>query len=95
MAQLSPAARYANQLIHKHNSYPLWDPDPQEQPAVEMADVGYVWKGKFIRLFNAIKQPGDPSNTYGVPSPYRPLEVGDIETSTELLWEVLIPTVIM
>jgi hypothetical protein len=66
---------YANQLIPKGHGHPLWEPDPGLEPAVELADVGYLKDGGFIRLFNASKQLGDSSNAFGVPKGYEPLTV--------------------
>lgn len=81
MAQ-APFDVYANQLALKGNGYALWRPDPRDKPAVQIADIGYVEKGKFIRLFNASKVPGDESNYLGVPENYNPLEIGEIEEDT-------------
>ncbi|KAF8575467.1 hypothetical protein K439DRAFT_1369932, partial [Ramaria rubella] len=70
---------YVNQLILQKEGYPLWDPDPQNEPAVEIADVGYIKNGAFVRLFNASRPYGDKSNKYGVPEFYVPLEIGEIQ----------------
>jgi hypothetical protein len=66
---------YANQLIPKGHGHPLWEPDPGQEPAVQLGDVGYLKDGGFIRLFNASKSPDDPSNALGVPEGYEPLTV--------------------
>ena len=47
----------------------LWDPNPGYiYPAVEIGDVGYIHKGKFRRLFNALLSADHPSHSsFGVP----------------------------
>jgi hypothetical protein len=56
--------------------YALWDPQLRRFPPVEIGDVGFVRKGRFFRLFNALL-PGDhPSHaTFGVPENYEPLQL--------------------
>ena len=71
----SPASSYATQLISKQLGYPLWEPDPGQKPGVELADVGYISEGSFIRLFNASKERTDTSNHLGIPEGYVPLHV--------------------
>ncbi|KAF8266750.1 hypothetical protein EI94DRAFT_138204 [Lactarius quietus] len=66
-------------IAHPTFGYALWEPveqgQPEEQyPPVDVGDVGYVDKGNFTRLFNALL-PGDhPSHQrFGVPDGYEPL----------------------
>lgn len=57
--------------------YAMWAPQPAtDEPPVEIGDVGFVWDGNFIRLFNALL-PGDhPSHArFGVPENYEPLQL--------------------
>jgi hypothetical protein len=84
-AQSTPAAdTYATQLANQHHGYPLWDPDPHYEPAVEIADVGYVRNGAWVRLFNTSRAFGDRSNKFGVPDGHHPLQIGEIEERTPL-----------
>ena len=55
-----------------------WTPRP-----VNIAEVGYVLRGRWISLFNASKKPEDETNKLGVPDGYRPLDVGELTTGTE------------
>jgi hypothetical protein len=72
----TPWAVYVHELVHLGNGYALWEPNPGNDPEVELADVGYLEDGAFIRLFNASKDCGDVSNSLGVPERYEPLKVG-------------------
>ena len=58
----------------------LWDPDPGSlSPAVEVGDVGYIYEGKFHRLFNVLLPADDPSHrNFGVPEYHEQLTL-DIE----------------
>ena len=43
--------------------YALWLPRPQtNHPLVEIGDVGFVWEGTFVRLFNALLPRDHPSH---------------------------------
>jgi hypothetical protein len=75
---------YANALIPKGHGYPLWEPDPGECAPVELADVGYMADGGFIKLFNASAGTEDRSNRLGLPQGYSPLLVGEIQRKTPL-----------
>lgn len=46
----------------------LWEPSPRrpDRP-VEVGDVGFIRRGKFHRLFNALLPADDPSQELGVP----------------------------
>ena len=59
----------------------LWDPDPGSlSPAVEVGDVGYIYEGKFHRLFNVLLPADDPSHrNFGVPEYHEQL-ILDIES---------------
>jgi hypothetical protein len=50
---------YYQQLIPKGYEHALWDADQGKELAVEIADVGYLFEGLFVWLFNASKEPGD------------------------------------
>ena len=75
---------YATSLMAKGHGYPLWEPDPGEEPAVELTDVGYISDGGFIKLFNASAGVDDPSNSRGLPSGHIPLPVGAIQRRAPL-----------
>jgi hypothetical protein len=66
---------YASSLIAKGHGYPLWEPDPGEYPPVELADVGYISDGGFIKLFNPSRIDG-PSNSLGLPEGHTLFPVG-------------------
>ena len=66
---------YAQNLLSDKGFAP-WLPRP-----VDIAEVGYVDRGRWMRLFNASKRPGDESNKLGVPNGYRPLDVGELDTA--------------
>jgi hypothetical protein len=73
---------YAKQLLQQKRGYALWDANPHSEPAVEIADVGYVENGAFVRLFNGSKTLDDTSNKFGVPDGYQPLHGGEILEGT-------------
>ena len=75
---------YAVSLISKCNGHPLWEADPGEYPPVELADVGYISQGRFIKLFNVSVGKDDPSNRHGLPKYHNPLHVGHIHYRTPL-----------
>ncbi|KIM89603.1 hypothetical protein PILCRDRAFT_1941, partial [Piloderma croceum F 1598] len=54
-----PHIIYANALSTKRESYgyPLWEPDPAGQDPVELTDVGYIFRGRFVKLFNGFSAP--------------------------------------
>jgi hypothetical protein len=55
--------------------YPLWEPDCH--PKVSIADVGYIRRGRFCRLFNASLPPGHPLNEFGEPDGYEQLNLDE------------------
>lgn len=86
MPPLPPPAHetYAKALVPKNHGYPLWEPDPGSNAAVELADVGYLWEGVFMKLFNASKGGDDPSNRFGLPEGHVPFTVGEVLRRTPL-----------
>jgi len=58
--------------------YALWGPNPGEHyPTVQVGDVGFIRRGKFHRLFNALLPAEHPSHQrFGVPEHHEPLKVG-------------------
>ena len=66
----------------------LWDPNPEVgQDPVKIGDVGYVHKGKFNRLFNALLSESDASREgIRLPEYYEPLVLdapNPVSTSTD------------
>ena len=49
----------------------LWEPSPGDH-VVGVGDVGYIYEGRFIRLFNILLPADDPSHeTFGVPDDHK------------------------
>jgi hypothetical protein len=67
---------FRDQLAIKYPSYghALWVPSPRnpDRP-VQIGDVGFIRRGKFHRLFNALLPADDPSHELGVPEHHEPL----------------------
>jgi hypothetical protein len=71
---------FRERLATKYPSYghALWEPDPRspfnpDRP-VQVGDVGFVRRGKFYRLFNALLPEDDPSHVLaGVPESHERL----------------------
>lgn len=67
---------YREQLAILYPSYghALWEPSPSitDRP-VQVGDVGFIRRGKFHRLFNALLPADDPSHEQGVPEDHEPL----------------------
>ena len=67
---------FREQLAIKYPVYghALWEPSPRDpdKPA-QVGDVGFVRRGKFHRLFNALLPADHPSHEHGVPDYYEPL----------------------
>ncbi|EMD38733.1 hypothetical protein CERSUDRAFT_92769 [Gelatoporia subvermispora B] len=53
---------YVRHLSLLGHGRPLWDPEPTNHGEVHIGDVGYVFRGAFIRLFNAMKDADEPEN---------------------------------
>jgi hypothetical protein len=67
---------FREQLAIKYPSYghALWGPSPRDPNIpVQVGDVGFVRRGKFHRLFNALLPADDPSHQRGVPEYHEPL----------------------
>lgn len=64
---------YAEQLFHHGHGFPVWLPDPDPSASeVEIGDVGWMKKGGFLQLFNAMKSVNEQPVNYGVPEEYSP-----------------------
>ena len=67
---------FREQLAIKYPLYghALWEPSPRDpDKPVQVGDVGFIRKGKFHRLFNALLPANDPSHGRGVPEYHEPL----------------------
>jgi hypothetical protein len=55
----------------------LWEPSPGPLfPPVEVGDVGFIRRGKFHRLFNALLPADHPTHrNFGVPEHHEPLQL--------------------
>ncbi|KAH9919634.1 uncharacterized protein B0H18DRAFT_1195455 [Fomitopsis serialis] len=66
MSSMTPVEEvYARQLCPLGKGYPLWYPEPREDGQageVHLGDVGYLHRGAFVRLFNAMRDADDPIN---------------------------------
>ena len=74
---------YREQLAIKYPSYghALWDPSPRiSDKPVQVGDVGFIRRGKFHRLFNALLPADDPSHERGVPESHEPLVPVHLDT---------------
>ena len=74
----APYNIYAKQLLTMRQGYPLWHPEIERDRGLEVqvGDVGYLYEGTFIRIFNAILQVDHPDHKmFGVPKDHKPFEV--------------------
>ena len=45
---------YHDELMSLGKGHPLWCPEPHSSGEAQIGDVGYIFEGAFVRLFNAI-----------------------------------------
>ena len=67
---------FREQLAIKYPTYghALWGPRPKKPDRpVQVGDVGFIRRGYFHRLFNALLSADDPSHELGVPEYHEPL----------------------
>jgi len=67
---------FREQLAIKYPEFghALWEPSPgQSNRPVEVGDVGFIRRGRFQRLFNALLTADDPSQELGVPEHHEQL----------------------
>ena len=74
---------YREQLSSQYHGIALWHPNPIEglydgrDGHVTIGDVGYLYDGDFVRMFNVTLPWDDPSNKkLGIPMEYRTLQQG-------------------
>jgi len=73
---------YYKEMLSQGHGHAVWEADPGLDAPVDIADIGYMENGAFIRLFNASKNIGDVSNDMGNPDGYSPLHRGTIREGT-------------
>ena len=73
---------YARQLYKLKRGYPIWEADPswgvesgKRQSAVEVGDVGFMFRGEFVRLFNIHLNIGDKRQPGKMPEYFEPLHI--------------------
>ena len=70
---------YQDQMATLSYGLALWNPNPPKEiyEKVSIGDVGYLYEGSFIRMFNVMLPWSHESNrTLGQPDPYEPLDCG-------------------
>ncbi|OCH93290.1 WD40 repeat-like protein [Obba rivulosa] len=79
MADTEASKVFTEQLFTKGQGLPLWDPTPpQEVGEVQIGDVGYIWRGAFHRLFNAMHDADDEINRrFGVPEGFTKFTIAE------------------
>ena len=61
-------------INYPSQGHALWEPSPRKPDRpVQVGDVGFIRRGKFHRLFNALLPADDPSHERGVPEYFEPL----------------------
>ena len=60
-------------IRYPDNGHALWEPNPGGlYEAVEVGDVGFIHRGYFYRLFNALRPPDAPANSDASDGPTYP-----------------------
>jgi hypothetical protein len=80
-----PFCTYREKLWPLYQGLALWKPSPGDlYDRVSIGDVGYVYEGAFIRMFNVRLPWDDESNRqFGIPDPYDPLGFGHLSIRRE------------
>jgi hypothetical protein len=92
---LQPFSVYNQQLSSHRYGYALWEPDPgRSNDHVSIGDVGYIRKGRFVRMFNVLLPWNHPRNgTHGgTLEPYDQLAMPFINTHTSTFGQVTYPS---
>ncbi len=77
---------YRDQLTALSHGLALWNPNPPKRiyNNVSIGDVGYLYEGTFIRMFNVTLPWDHPSNgTLGRPEQYDSLDCGPFTNAIE------------
>ncbi|KAG6907762.1 hypothetical protein DXG01_007516 [Tephrocybe rancida] len=78
-----PAAHdiYAELLRALQRGHPLYYPEPAlDDGPMQIGDVGFLKQGAFYRLFNVSRARDDPSQRFGVPDGFEPLNLGFVRS---------------
>jgi hypothetical protein len=76
---------YRTQLASIHHGHALYEPAPDlSYDQVRVGDVGIVLQGRFVRMYNALLPADHPSQGYGVPLDFTPLDIGPFENIRSL-----------
>ena len=78
-----PFTVFRNHLSALSCGLPLWNPRPSKEiyNNVSIGDVGYMYEGTFIRMFNVMRPWDDESNgLLGTPDTYEPLNSDHLNT---------------
>ena len=81
-----PYTVYRDQLTALSHGLALWNPRPPKKVYnnVSIGDVGYMYEGTFIRMFNVIRPWDDESNgVLGKPDTYEPLNFDHLDVRHE------------
>lgn len=81
-----PFTVYRDQLTALSHGLALWNPDPPKKiyNNVSIGDVGYLYEGRFIRMFNVTLPSDHPLNgLLGKPEPYDLLDCGPFTNTIE------------
>jgi hypothetical protein len=76
---LSVSKIYQDEMITLSHGLALWNPNPLKEiyDKVSIGDVGYLYEGSFIRMFNVTLPWTHESNRkLGEPEPYESLDCG-------------------
>ncbi|EKM58787.1 uncharacterized protein PHACADRAFT_191123, partial [Phanerochaete carnosa HHB-10118-sp] len=66
----APDEIYASSLQTLHLGHALWYPEPHESGEPQIGDVGFMFEGAFIRLFNLDTSAAEKKVTFWDP-PYK------------------------
>jgi len=91
MSVKHPFNIYREQLWPLYHGFALWKPNPVEDiyDQVSIGDVGYIYEGGFIRMFNVTLPWDDESNkTLGEPCRYGPLSSDSFAVRRETFGKV-------
>jgi hypothetical protein len=91
-----PFTVYRDQLSARSHGLALWNPDPLNlYDKVSIGDVGYLYQGVFIRMFNVMLPWDHPSNRYRFvrsPEAYDPLDGGPFTNTIEAQFDEVVLT---
>ena len=63
-------------IAHPGLGHALWEPQPPiDFPPAEIGDVGFMFMHRFLHIFNVLLPGNHPSQLFGVPENYEPLQL--------------------